>query len=268
MVKKFVPFKLGCDPELFLADYEGKLRASCGLIGGTKEAPQPIPQLGDGYAVQEDNVAIEFNIPPAGSMREFVSSVARIMKVLGDGVNTGLNFHIVDISAAEFPKEELESPAAQAFGCDPDYDAWTGEQNPKPKAKSELLRSAGGHIHIGYDKRAVEPRRVIKCLDMTQGVTSILMDHNGEKRRELYGKRGCYREKPYGVEYRTLSNFWVFNPKYTEWAWKTAAQAMDWAANDFNIDSYDKDIANAINKNDRASASLMVRELGLEVLYV
>lgn len=267
-VKNGFRFKLGCDPELFLADVNGKLKASCGLIGGSKESPQPLTALGDGFAVQEDNVAIEFNIPPASTMREFVESISKTIKVLNDGVNSSYGFILDRRSAAYFPKEELYSEAAKVFGCDPDYNAWTGEVNPKPKADDETLRSCGGHIHVGYDIANIEPKVLIKYMDLFLGVPSVIMDE-GELRKQLYGKAGAYRPKSYGAEYRTLSNFWVHHPKLIEWAWKQTAVALEKARNkSINIDAYRIDIESAINKNDKNAAWTMVKELGLEVVSV
>ena len=265
MVKNGFRFKLGCDPELFLVDYNGQLRASCGLIGGTKESPQPITGLGEGFAIQEDNVAVEFNIPPAETMREFVDNVHRTIKVINDGINTTLGYTIDYRSAAYFPKEELIAPAAKEFGCDPDFNAWTGQQNPKPKASDETLRSCGGHIHVGYDINRIAPAKLIKCMDLTLGVPSVVMD-NGELRKQLYGKAGAHRPKSYGVEYRTLSNFWVKHPKLTEWAWMQTAEAIKLAQTEFPIDAYRHDIESVINKNDKAAAWLMVKEIGLKVI--
>lgn len=262
-----VPFKLGCDPELFLADVTGKLRASCGLIGGSKEAPQPLTDLGEGYAVQEDNVAIEFNIPPASNAREFVNSVARTMKFLSDGVHNGLGFHIVNLSAASFPKDELVSPAALVFGCDPDFNAWTGKRNPKPKADDETLRSAGGHVHVGFDKNKLDGKQLIKNMDFHMGVASVLMD-KGEKRKLLYGKRGAYREKDYGFEYRTLSNFWTFDPRLTQWVWDCTERAVEATVAGFAVDEYDEAILDAIDNNNKEVASYLVDKFKLEVVHV
>lgn len=266
-----IRFKLGCDPELFLSDVDGNLKAVCGKIGGTKEQPQPLPMLGDGFAVQEDNVAMEFNIPPSPTMREFVSNISRAMKVLNDGVNSSLGWHIDVRSAASFPEEELESEAAKVFGCDPDYNAWTGEQNPKPKADDPRLRSCGGHVHVGFDHpHEVDQKRLIKCMDMTLGVPSVIMDSHPDaaKRRALYGKRGAYRPKVYGVEYRVLSNFWVHHPTLMEWVWRQTGEAIALSRSAFNVDAYDKDIEKAINQGKKDYAWMMVKDLGLEVVHV
>jgi len=55
-------------------------------------------------------------------------------------------------------------------------------------------------------------------MDLYLGVPSVLMD-KGELRKQLYGKAGAYRMKPYGVEYRTLSNFWIFSDTTIGWVW-------------------------------------------------
>ena len=73
--------KLGCDPEAFLKDVNGQLKSSIGKIGGSKLAPMPLP-LGDGYCVQEDNVALEFNIPPAEGRSSFVESINMTLNFL------------------------------------------------------------------------------------------------------------------------------------------------------------------------------------------
>lgn len=267
-VRTPMKFTLGCDPELFMADVSGKLKASCGKIGGSKKQPQPLEELGEGFAIQEDNVAIEFNIPPAASARAFVESVSRAMKYIGDGVNDMYNFHIVNMSAASWPDEELTAPAAQEFGCDPDYNAWTGQKNPRPSVDDKNLRSCGGHVHVGYDFTQAEfdHIKLVKCMDFFMGVPSVLMDEGGAARRPLYGKGGAYREKPFGVEYRPLSNFWTFNPKYQQWVWDNTARAVEAAQDGFDVDQYRDLILDAINNNNKRVASKLVREHSLEVV--
>lgn len=264
-------FKLGCDPELFLADANNRLKASCGLIGGTKDHPQPLEDLGDGFAVQEDNVAIEFNIPPADSQRAFTDSIAKALKFIQDGVHNGLGLHLVtDLSAASFPDEELTAPAAKVFGCDPDFNAWTGKKNPKPKADDANLRSCGGHVHVGYDvkKASWGPQYLIRTMDLFLGVPSVIMD-KGELRKQLYGKAGAYREKVYGVEYRTLSNFWIKDPRLTKWVWDSTEKAIAAAADSrFAIGEDKEAILEAINNNNKEAAMMLINKHKLEVLHV
>lgn len=258
--------RLGTDPEIFLKDAAGGLIASCGLIGGTKENPLPLP-IGEGFAVQEDNVAIEFNVPPSASSEEFIKHINQAMVFLREQVALqGLSFGTE--SAALFPEAQLQHPAARVFGCDPDYNAWTRKMNPRPKATDATLRSAGGHIHIGDigDLTPDDVVSVIKLMDLYAGVPSVLMD-KGSLRKELYGKRGAFRVKPYGVEYRTLSNFWVFEDKYVEWAWKVTAQAVDaWQNKTINPDAEDAAILDAIDNNNLQAAKYLCDKYSLMVV--
>ena len=60
---------IGADPEILLRDSDYLYRSVEGLIGGTKNAPVPIEGLPSGFGAQEDNVMLEFNIPPATTAR-------------------------------------------------------------------------------------------------------------------------------------------------------------------------------------------------------
>lgn len=260
--------KLGCDPEAFLQTVTGQLKSSIGLIGGSKDCPLPIEALGDGYAVQEDNVAIEFNIPAAEGRSQFVSSIQATLEYLKHDVGQRYGLTFSQESAASFPEEELQDPRALVFGCDPDFNAWTKDVNPKPSAEDKTLRSCGGHVHIGYDKKKATPIKVIRMMDLFCGVPSVLMD-KGDLRKQLYGKAGAFRDKSYGVEYRTLSNFWIFHPRLTEWVWDNTNRALSVAESSFAIKKADADaIQSCINNNDKALAEYLIKKFNLEVVHV
>lgn len=133
---------LGADPELFMVDAAGGLISAIGRIGGSKDQPKELLELGKGFAVQEDNVAVEFNIPPSDSKLQFRTNINKAMSYLSDLVaQQGLMF--VNLSAKEFPAAQLDNPKALEFGCDPDFDAWNRAQpNPRPSAKNKALRSS------------------------------------------------------------------------------------------------------------------------------
>jgi hypothetical protein len=40
---------------------------------------------------------------------------------------------------------------AKELGCEPDLDAYTMKENPKPNANTNM-RTASGHIHIGLEE--------------------------------------------------------------------------------------------------------------------
>jgi len=110
-------FTIGADPELFLKDATGKFISSIDLIGGSKAYPRPIDK---GCAVQEDNVSVEFNIPPCENELDFVNSLNYTLEYLKDfAKHSGLELAIVP--SAEFSDDQLEHPRAQEFGCEPDY---------------------------------------------------------------------------------------------------------------------------------------------------
>lgn len=264
---------LGCDPEIFFVDQSQVFRSVIGKIGGSKEHPLPLTDLGDGFAVQEDNVAAEFNIPPAKNAEEFVKSVQSTLNFLIEGVRGSYGFDLSRVSAAEFPAEELANPKAQEFGCDPDFNAWTGRRNPRPKADSPYLRTAGGHIHVGYTtdvslgkERAEHAKKIIRSMDLFLGVPSVLMD-KGERRKELYGCAGAFRLKPYGVEYRTLSNFWIMSPRLCQWAWDNTLRAVQAVDAQFPVEEDRELIVNAINSNEKDMARHLVNKYKLETVY-
>lgn len=261
-------FKIGCDPEIFLVDALEVLVPSCGLIGGTKEHPRPLEQLGAGYAIQEDNVAIEFNIPPASSREEWVKSVHTAMNgIMAEVQQMGLHFS--KESAALFPKEALLDPRAQEFGCDPDFNAWLdGLINPKPKADDETLRSCGGHIHIGLNRcpGKEDALNIIKLMDLHASVPAVLMD-KGWLRKKLYGKAGAFRPKHYGLEYRSLSNFWVYTPELTGWAYDVTARALTDFQNGKYVEEEDGPlILEAINNNNADAAKDLIKKHQLTVV--
>lgn len=261
--------KLGCDPEIFLQDAAGAFISSIGLIGGSKDFPRPLEELGKGYAVQEDNVAIEFNIPPASTMADFKDSINKVKTYLAAQISEmGLKFS--QDSATLFPEAQLLNPAALVFGCDPDFDAWKdGAQNPKPKADDWTLRSCGGHVHVGHKfNNKAEVIEFMKWMDLYLAVPSVHLDA-GALRKQLYGKAGAFRYKPYGGEYRTLSNFWIFDDKLIEWVWKATDAAMDaWLIADQSALQEDGQyIQDAINLNDKSIADMLIDKYNLMKHY-
>ena len=225
--------------------YNGSYKSAVGLIGGSKYEPLKIDNLGS--AILEDNVAVEFNIKPASSFDEFRSSIHKVLDHIR-GILPGYEFS--KESAVSFPQEELMTPEAQMFGCEPDFDAWRECVNEKPCADDKNLRSAGGHIHVGSDLAINSPVAVIRAMDLFLGVPSTQLDA-GTLRRELYGKAGCFRAKSYGAEYRTLSNFWIFDDSLIQWAFDGTQRALEFVEKGNTIDVADGyRIQRCINTNN------------------
>lgn len=234
---------IGCDPEIFLCDAAEGLVSAIHRIGGSKAFPRQLVELGEGFAVQEDNVALEFNIPAANSKDKFRENIKKIMSFLKIEIKEqGLSFDMR--ASALFPEEQLQDPAAMEFGCDPDFNAWNdGKINPKPKAVDFNLRSCGGHVHVGHTFTGrADIISFIQRADLFLGVPSVLMDSD-QQRRQLYGKPGSFRFKPYGCEYRTLSNFWIFDDSTIDWVYDNTALALN---SDINAAAERKNILAAI----------------------
>ena len=155
-------FTIGCDPEIFLVDENHKFKSVIGLLGGDKWIPRMLTK--DGHACLEDNVAVEFNIPPCNSFEQFKKEVQATMEMV-KGILPA-NLHYDQSSAVSFPDDELACEQAWVFGCEPDYNAWTMEENPKPHSDDKNLRSAGGHIHVGSALAVTDPAAVVRAMDL------------------------------------------------------------------------------------------------------
>lgn len=235
---------IGADPEFFLMQ-NGKYKSAVGLIGADKWNPLPIDNLGN--CIQEDNVSIEFNIQPSETLENFRSVINKVLKHLKHKFT---DYEFSTASAAVFDEDELNTPQARLFGCEPDYNAWSMTKNHKPHASNRNLRSAGGHIHIGCELAQEKPIEIIRACDLFLGVPSIILDPSTE-RRELYGMAGSYRKKDYGVEYRSLSNWWIFSEEMIRWVYENTHKAIEFVKNNNSIDSDDAyNIQKCINTSD------------------
>jgi hypothetical protein len=247
---------IGTDLELFAKDKDGHHKSVIGLVGGSKEYPKQLVDRLEGFCVQEDNVALEFNIPPATNKEEFVNYVTSMSSDVGDILGK-LGFQMSHESSVLFTPDELNDERALVFGCEPDYDAWTRAENIMPTEVDPALRTAGGHIHIGGEGDITD---IAKQMDLLLGVPSVLMDDTlgSRRRRELYGKAGSIRPKPYGFEYRTLSNFWMFNEKLIAWVYDQSLLATQ-----LTIDiskSLEARILQAINEGDKDVARDIIKD--------
>lgn len=219
---------LGCDPEFFFT----------GSNGVTTGAEKVLPESGLTYTpgtytydgahtakhdtnskIVIDGVQAELNPRPnpcrANLGNEIGACFRDLHKSLKDkSINVSFK-PLVDIT-----QEELDSLSekSKTFGCAPStniYKKSTSKITVDPK--KYLKRSAGGHIHLGHQnidsnvKAMTNLEIMVPVLDIIVGNTCVLIDRNpfNKERRKVYGRVGEYRVKPYGLEYRTLSNFWL-----------------------------------------------------------
>jgi hypothetical protein len=255
--------RLGGDPEIFLLDKKKNFKSVIGLIGANKWDPMQVPHLPKGFTLQEDNVALELGFPPAGSEDEFVFNVRTAMEAGLSKLNdNGGAFRFSRASCVVFPEEEMKEPEAHIFGCEPDFNAWTGEENPKPKPPHQFMRSCGGHVHFGFDDGEDKPdfKLVGRAADLCLAVPSVLLD-DGYERKQIYGKAGSIRFKPYGGEYRTLSNFWIFSKPLTRWVFNNSRLAVEMVRDGRieEINALGDDIQHCVNNNDKKQAADLIK---------
>lgn len=201
----------GADPELFIINPDGEFVSAAGMIPGDKTNPYKV----EGGAVQVDGMAAEFNIDPVTNYKDFKKNIDMVRKQLEAMLPKG--YKLVATPTAKFSEIEWEKSPEESkiLGCSPDFDAWRKTVNPVPVA-TDRVRHAGGHLHVGWtnDADTGDSLYVQSCVDLVRQLDwflaswSVLKDPDN-LRRSSYGKAGAMRFKPYGVEYRTLSNFWL-----------------------------------------------------------
>jgi hypothetical protein len=223
-------YLVGCDPELFVFDTaDNKFVGAHGIVPGTKE----VPHLLDGGMVQVDGLALEFGIDPAFDENEWIDKIKHVMNQIHGMV--GNRYQLIaqpvvrfseDVMAAQLP-ENLE------LGCEPDYNAYTLETNPRPTPPESNMRSGGGHAHIGYGSGMMQHPDLhleacalaVQQFDAIVGVGTLKWDTDSERRR-IYGQPGAFRPKNYGFEYRTPSNAWMASEERQRWMFRLITLAL------------------------------------------
>ena len=238
MSERDVGPRVGADPELFICNLANEIIPACGMVGGTKHDPLivnkdivnlygtertprgGIPPVGN-YAIQEDNVMLEFNIPAYGSANEFIGAVSKMMYFLENSVlgpkNLRLRYGVVDHAFKETVL--AKHPQSQDIGCTPDFTAYPKEDGRFERTPYSAMdlgnrRFCGGHLHVQYDAKLVPPHVFSQFMDCVVCLPYLSLDRQ-KGRRLFYGQPGLFRVKPYGIEYRTLSSFWL-EPDFRE----------------------------------------------------
>lgn len=255
-------FTIGADPEFFVKQF-GKLTSAHGLVPGTKESPFTVPK----GAVQVDGMALEFNIDPADNYEQFEDHMS---SVLGSIIEMVPGYEIFVEPVADFGQEYIQAQPEEAkeLGCSPDFNAYTKRANPRPDANTPF-RTASGHVHIGWTDAPVDIndedhldacRALTKSLDVWLGLPSLLWD-NDDRRRSLYGAAGAFRPKPYGMEYRVLSNKWINSPILRETVYKNTIKAIQKTYEDPNCGDelfYNLPACDVISKKEGWEVALRV----------
>lgn len=217
-------FKIGTDPEFFLYDTERKTYVSAhDMVPGDKKSPSKLPS---GGAVQADGTAVEFNIEPAETTKEFSEKVLAAVMDIRKIVPSKYKFHF-EPAITYLPKVWAEIPPhAKELGCDPDYRVTDLSKAEAPAllnaiADPKTMRTGSGHIHIGWTEKEetkigtahfLDCATMIRNLDYAWSGSATSAYRGNGTREQYYGRSFSFRCKPYGVEYRTPSNLWLKYP--------------------------------------------------------
>ena len=209
--------KIGSDPEIFVERAEGELVHAFEFLG---DKGHPNRSLN----VEHGNMPVYWD----GFQAEFETSAERCLAWQVDSVQLGLQAvlkfakeHRRDAKLStktvmEIPQKALSTAEEKyvSFGCMPSLNAYglSGELCPPRELP---FRSAGGHIHFGIGKISEDNAKpIVKALDAILGVSCVSLFENWDNpvRRKYYGLPGEYRLPAHGIEYRVLSNAWLFHP--------------------------------------------------------
>lgn len=254
------PIYLGTDPELFF-EQDGE------IIGAEKVLPEGGISGASGVGkVIIDGIQAELNPAPSHCREVLATNIARCLfslKAVADQKKVKLSFkQTVQISQKEM---DSLSDKSKQFGCSKSENAHQKDLTTGVKdGATYFYRSAGGHIHIGmprttdmysetYKAFKKEPERLVQMLDIIVGNFCVLIDRDeGNKlRRQTYGRAGEFRLPPHGLEYRTLSNFWLQNYTLMSLVFSLARLAVSIVCNskDTEID-YEQEILKATDMQD------------------
>ena len=223
---------MGCDPEFFFQK-QGKIIGSekiidksKGLIVGPAVRKNGVYGSTGVMAAQSkfivDGVQAEINPKPDTCRARLGNEISACFRMLYQKIQEDKELSVNFAPLVKITKKELMSldASSRIFGCSPSKNPDKNSRNIvslKDPAKYKY-RSAGGHIHLGYSTydnnvKSVmkEPERLIAIMDILVGNTCVLIDRDpgNKERRKVYGRAGEYRTPSYGIEYRTLSNFWL-----------------------------------------------------------
>lgn len=131
-------------------------------------------------------------------------------------------------NVVRIPQETLDTahPRHVELGCQPSWNAYKMKGLAVMDPRQLRYRFAGGHMHFGtFYPNKPDYDKIIKMLDSILGVWSVGVARYMDNpiRRQYYGLAGEYRkpkyDEGYGVEYRTLSNFWLASPGVLQLTW-------------------------------------------------
>jgi len=264
-------FSFGSDPEFMVEKEDGTLVSAIKVLKGFgKYNKLSVPHDQNTFY---DNVLMEFNVAPSATFRDFEEHFTTCLRFANELLGKD-GLRLRQQSSATFPLSECMDKESLEFGCDPEFsiykikDGIIQQLNPPKLPKGNTFRSCGGHIHIGHPIATLDggnPQMVVKMMDLFVGNTALLINHDptADARREIYGGAGTHRLADYGLEYRTLSNFWLRGPAWAEVIYRLTRLAVQLAVARPELASSlatDKETENIINTGNKEAAETLFKK--------
>ena len=190
-------------------------------IGSEKVLPTDgISSLGQpACKVILDGFNAELAFAPTNCRGYAANNISGCFKALRSNM-TNKNIDVDFSGVVKVSKKEMASLSEKSrqFGCLPSFNVDDGEVKIKVNPETYLYRGSGGHVHLSRYGTGMEaetairnPKLLVPVLDAILGNVSVLLDRNPlqVERRKNYGAAGSFRTPTHGLEYRTLSNFWL-----------------------------------------------------------
>lgn len=222
---------LGCDPELFFAAPSGE------VIGSERVLPEtPLETtyhsvrsmlMPKRHGIVMDGVQVELNPNPHTCRANLVNELSYHFRTLKTHLGKMKDVRVSFKTVVEVSEEEMSklSERSRQLGCAPSLNAHDTQATISVDPATYRTRSAGGHIHLGLqpgsstmwayspEKVYAARERIVPIMDILVGLPSVFIDRDPQaaERRKVYGRAGEYRLPAHGLEYRTLSNFWLRN---------------------------------------------------------
>jgi len=221
-------FTFGTDPEFFLR--LGPLEKNAiPIIKRGKKNPIIIGENSFYY----DNVLAECTVKPGGNAAEVIENIRIALRKFTQLIRP---YTLAGMSSYRFNPDDF-SDCKEAFivGCKEEWCAYDLKPISNVHIKTIIedrkngLRAAGGHIHLGAEflQEELNRVRVVRMLDLFLAVPMFFAFPYTDWRRNLYGMAGRYRRKPYGLEYRTLSNRWLQSPTLVRFVFNACEKVLD-----------------------------------------
>lgn len=208
LVSDYQNVRFGADPEGFFQNEKG-------LIIGSELVIKKKLKFGDTEVVR-DGVQFELHYKNPSFCRElFIDDVENGFHALKERLKNlpGITLcykPVVRVTDGELKKLSI---ASRRLGCLPSENIYDEKAKLGVNPATYKIRSAGGHVHLGFTvpRLKQEYRRIVRMNDVLLGNQSVLLDRDPlmALRRRVYGRAGECRAQKYGLEYRTLSNFWL-----------------------------------------------------------